>query len=128
MSFTLIGLEALEKALCCWEDALTAFSSTLFNDTVALPSRADAAFTHDVQELLDMGYQIQSHAELLFLDQVQRTTLRRHFGRCENREIAFDDSESRRPSFARNGSSLDAIPFRLHSSSIAFLAGKKYGN
>ncbi|XP_071639802.1 mitoguardin isoform X2 [Temnothorax longispinosus] len=63
------GLEALEKALYCWEDALTAFSSTLGNDTLALPSKADAAFTHDVQELLDMGYQIQSHAELLFLDQ-----------------------------------------------------------
>ncbi|KAL6260214.1 hypothetical protein P5V15_007749, partial [Pogonomyrmex californicus] len=63
------GLEALEKALYCWEDALTAFSSTLGNDTLALPSKADAAFTHDVQELLDMGYQMQSHAELLFLDQ-----------------------------------------------------------
>ena len=70
MPFSLTGLEALEKALYCWEDALTAFSSTLGNDTLALPSKADAAFTHDVQELLDMGYQIQSHAELLFLDQV----------------------------------------------------------
>ncbi|XP_018342555.1 PREDICTED: mitoguardin isoform X1 [Trachymyrmex septentrionalis] len=69
MPFSLTGLEALEKALYCWEDALTAFSSTLGNDTLALPSKADAAFTHDVQELLDMGYQIQSHAELLFLDQ-----------------------------------------------------------
>ncbi|XP_018365949.1 PREDICTED: mitoguardin isoform X2 [Trachymyrmex cornetzi] len=69
MPLSLTGLEALEKALYCWEDALTAFSSTLGNDTLALPSKADAAFTHDVQELLDMGYQIQSHAELLFLDQ-----------------------------------------------------------
>lgn len=60
----------MEKALYCWEDALTAFSSTLSNDTLALPTKADAAFTHDVQELLDMGYQIQNHAELLFLDQV----------------------------------------------------------
>ncbi|KAM0735202.1 Mitoguardin [Formica fusca] len=67
--YGVLGLEALEKALYCWEDALTAFSSTLSNDTLALPSKADAAFTHDVQELLDMGYQIQSHAELLFLDQ-----------------------------------------------------------
>ncbi|XP_018300744.1 mitoguardin [Mycetomoellerius zeteki] len=67
--YGVLGLEALEKALYCWEDALTAFSSTLGNDTLALPSKADAAFTHDVQELLDMGYQIQSHAELLFLDQ-----------------------------------------------------------
>lgn len=72
MSFALIGLEALERALYCWEDALTAFSSTLGNDALALPSKADAAFTSDVQELLDMGYQIQSHAELLFLDQVQQ--------------------------------------------------------
>ncbi|CAK9809889.1 Miga [Anthophora plagiata] len=63
------GLEALEKALYCWEDALTAFSSSLSNDALALPSKADAAFTHDVQDLLDMGYQIQSHAELLFIDQ-----------------------------------------------------------
>ncbi|XP_067215869.1 mitoguardin isoform X2 [Linepithema humile] len=67
--YGVLGLEALEKALYCWEDALTAFSSTLSNDTLALPTKADAAFTHDVQELLDMGYQIQSHAELLFLDQ-----------------------------------------------------------
>ncbi|XP_071856116.1 mitoguardin isoform X2 [Bombus fervidus] len=63
------GLEALEKALYCWEDALTAFSSSFSNGTPALPSAADAAFTQDVQELLDMGYQIQNHAELLFIDQ-----------------------------------------------------------
>ncbi|XP_050473192.1 mitoguardin isoform X2 [Bombus huntii] len=63
------GLEALEKALYCWEDALTAFSSSFSNGTLALPSAADAAFTQDVQELLDMGYQIQNHAELLFIDQ-----------------------------------------------------------
>ncbi|XP_029052702.1 mitoguardin [Osmia bicornis bicornis] len=67
--YGVLGLEALEKALYCWEDALTAFSSSLNNDTLALPSKADAAFTHDVQELLDLGYQIQSHAELLFIDQ-----------------------------------------------------------
>ncbi|XP_078044617.1 mitoguardin isoform X3 [Augochlora pura] len=67
--FGVLGLEALEKALYCWEDALTAFSSSLSNDTLALPSKADAAFTHDVQELLDMGYQIQTQAELLFIDQ-----------------------------------------------------------
>ncbi|XP_076277560.1 mitoguardin [Lasioglossum baleicum] len=67
--YGVLGLEALEKALYCWEDALTAFSSSLSNDTLALPSKADAAFTHDVQELLDMGYQIQTQAELLFIDQ-----------------------------------------------------------
>ncbi|KAH0952550.1 hypothetical protein HN011_003029 [Eciton burchellii] len=66
--YGVLGLEALERALYCWEDALTAFSSTL-NETLALPSKADAAFTQDVQELLDMGYEMQSHAELLFLDQ-----------------------------------------------------------
>lgn len=65
------GLEALEKALYCWEDALTAFSSSFSIDALALPSKADAAFTQDVQELLDMGYQIQSQAELLFIDQVR---------------------------------------------------------
>ncbi|XP_015595022.1 mitoguardin [Cephus cinctus] len=67
--YGVLGLEALEKALYCWEDALTAFSSSLSNDALALPSKADAAFTHDVQELLDLGYQIQSNAELLFIDQ-----------------------------------------------------------
>lgn len=65
------GLEALEKALYCWEDALTAFSCALGTNALALPSKADAAFTHDVQELLDLGYQIQSTAELLFIDQVK---------------------------------------------------------
>ncbi|XP_033354321.1 mitoguardin isoform X1 [Bombus vosnesenskii] len=67
--YGVLGLEALEKALYCWEDALTAFSSSFSNGTLALPSAADAAFTQDVQELLDMGYQIQNHAELLFIDQ-----------------------------------------------------------
>ncbi|XP_026825155.1 mitoguardin [Ooceraea biroi] len=67
--YGVLGLEALERALYCWEDALTAFSSTFANDALALPSKADAAFTQDVQELLDMGYQMQSHAEMLFLDQ-----------------------------------------------------------
>ncbi|XP_068970234.1 mitoguardin isoform X1 [Bombus flavifrons] len=67
--YGVLGLEALEKALYCWEDALTAFSSSFSNGALALPSAADAAFTQDVQELLDMGYQIQNHAELLFIDQ-----------------------------------------------------------
>ena len=70
------GLEALERALYCWEDALTAFSSALSSDALALPSKADAAFTRDVQELLDLGYQIQNNAELLFIDQVSARTLR----------------------------------------------------
>ncbi|XP_031778587.1 mitoguardin isoform X3 [Nasonia vitripennis] len=65
----LLCLEALERALYCWEDALTAFSSALNSDALALPSKADAAFTRDVQELLDLGYQIQNNAELLFIDQ-----------------------------------------------------------
>lgn len=67
--YGVLGLEALEKALYCWEDALTAFSSALNSDAIALPSKADAAFTRDVQELLDLGYQIQNNAELLFIDQ-----------------------------------------------------------
>ncbi|XP_043578605.1 mitoguardin isoform X2 [Bombus pyrosoma] len=67
--YGVLGLEALEKALYCWEDALTAFSSSFSNGTLALPSAADAAFTQDVQELLNMGYQIQNRAELLFIDQ-----------------------------------------------------------
>lgn len=46
------------------------------NDTLALPSKADAAFTHDVQELLDLGYQVQNNAELLFID--QHSVLFRH--------------------------------------------------
>lgn len=114
----------MEKALYCWEDALTAFSSTLSNDILALPSKADAAFTHDVQELLDMGYQIQSHAELLFLDQVTATInpvmLR------ELPEIVLGDSaRDSGPgslSFADRSHRADAVPFRWHSSSIsAFL-------
>ncbi|XP_012287159.1 mitoguardin [Orussus abietinus] len=67
--YGMLGLEALERALYCWEDALSAFSSSLNNDTLALPSKADAAFTRDVQELLDLGYHIQNNAELLFIDQ-----------------------------------------------------------
>ncbi|XP_043491252.1 mitoguardin [Polistes fuscatus] len=67
--YGVLGLEALQKALIYWEDALSAFSSTLSNDALALPSKADAAFTQDVQDLLDMGYEIQNHAELLFIDQ-----------------------------------------------------------
>ncbi|KAF7997593.1 hypothetical protein HCN44_006164 [Aphidius gifuensis] len=67
--YGVLGLEALEKALYCWEDALTAFSCALGTNALALPSKADAAFTRDVQELLDLGYQIQSTAELLFIDQ-----------------------------------------------------------
>lgn len=77
------GLEALEKALYHWEDALTAFSSTVSNATLALPSKADAVFTKDVQELLDMGYQIQNQAELLFIDQVRVSTSSR-FSRIKN--------------------------------------------
>ena len=67
--YGVLGLEALEKALYCWEDALTAFSSAINSDALALPSKADAAFTRDVQQLLDLGYQMQNNAELLFIDQ-----------------------------------------------------------
>lgn len=70
--FTFAGLEALERALCCWEDALTAFSTTVNNETPALPTKANAAFTKDVQALLDLAYEIQSNAELLFIDQVYK--------------------------------------------------------
>ncbi|KAG5317568.1 MIGA2 protein, partial [Pseudoatta argentina] len=120
MPFSLTGLEALEKALYCWEDALTAFSSTLGNDTLALPSKADAAFTHDVQELLDMGYQIQNHAELLFLDQLfypsicKINPLTQH-----DHEIRFSIWRDHHPSFA--GISTDDHSIPLHSSSIALL-------
>lgn len=121
---SLIGLEALEKALYCWEDALTAFSSTLSNDILALPSKADAAFTHDVQELLDMGYQIQNHAELLFLDQVTALFRINSLMLREFPEIVLDDSTKDSPvwgslSFADRGHRADAVPFRWHSSSIS---------
>lgn len=61
----------MEKALYCWEDALTAFSSAFNNETLALQTKADAAFTKDVQTLLDVGYQMQDQAEMLFIDQVR---------------------------------------------------------
>ncbi|XP_058799182.1 mitoguardin isoform X3 [Phymastichus coffea] len=68
--YGVLGLESLERALYCWEDALTAFSSAINSEALALPSKADAKFTRDVQELLDLGFQMQNQAEALFIDQV----------------------------------------------------------
>ncbi|XP_058799181.1 mitoguardin isoform X2 [Phymastichus coffea] len=67
--YGVLGLESLERALYCWEDALTAFSSAINSEALALPSKADAKFTRDVQELLDLGFQMQNQAEALFIDQ-----------------------------------------------------------
>ncbi|XP_034950917.1 mitoguardin [Chelonus insularis] len=107
--YGVLGLEALEKALYCWEDALTAFSCTIGTNALALPSKADAAFTHDVQELLDLGYQMQSTAELLFIDQhsvlfcndsdgseasQRRASTNRSFGREKEKADAASSPES----------------------------------
>lgn len=54
-------MEALETVINFWEDALVAYQ------TPTTPE--DSEFCRDIQNLLDLAWQLQDQSELLFLDQ-----------------------------------------------------------
>lgn len=73
-----MGLESLESVIMNWEDALTAHG--------ALSSIDESEFCREIQNLLDLAYNLQDQSELLFLD--ERSVLFRE-------ESNVDESERR---------------------------------
>lgn len=74
--FVLSGMEALETAINYWDDALAAYTSG-GGGPLAVTSSEEAGFCKDLQGLVDSAYRLQDQCELLFLDQVSRTTVPR---------------------------------------------------
>lgn len=64
------GMEALEKGIAYWEDALSAYQNGAASGTLALTDAEEAEFSREIEFLLDGAYRIQRKCELLFLDQV----------------------------------------------------------
>ncbi|XP_053671910.1 mitoguardin [Anopheles nili] len=61
-----MGMEALENVVSCWEDALSG------RNNMDIPGRANAEqdeFCREIQNLLEAAYNLQEQGELLFLDE-----------------------------------------------------------
>lgn len=56
-----MGMEALETVINFWEDALVAYQTPT--------SPEESEFCREIQNLLDIAWQLQDQSELLFLDQ-----------------------------------------------------------
>lgn len=66
--YGVMGMEALERALGYWEDALAAYTSGVTGG-VALTSQEEAEFTALLQRVIDDAYSLQDQCEHLFLHQ-----------------------------------------------------------
>lgn len=67
-----MGMEALETCISYWEDALSAYRSKESQNTggaLAMLSPEEAAFCHDLQQLLELAIDLQENSEMLFLDE-----------------------------------------------------------
>lgn len=78
-----MGMEALETVINFWEDALTAYQATTFEES---------EFQREIQSLLDIAWQLQDQSELLFLD--QRSVLFREESVASARRQALERSMS----------------------------------
>ncbi|XP_018009598.1 mitoguardin isoform X2 [Hyalella azteca] len=62
-----LGMEALNTALGCFEDALDGYSRSSHNHTLALTTHDEAEFIQSLQAVIDDAYSLQDRCEHLFL-------------------------------------------------------------
>uniref|UniRef100_A0A6B2EA64 Mitoguardin n=1 Tax=Phlebotomus kandelakii TaxID=1109342 RepID=A0A6B2EA64_9DIPT len=62
-----LGMEALENVITHWEDALAAHCTTA--GVLVVGTSEESEFCLEIQNLLDIAYNLQDQSELLFLDQ-----------------------------------------------------------
>ena len=62
-------MECLENGINFWEDALASYRGD--SDSLRLTNEEEAEFAKEIQELLDVAYDLQQKCQLLFLDQVK---------------------------------------------------------
>lgn len=83
-----MGMEALEKAVGFWEDALAAYQQNPAPGALSLTSTEEAEFSREIENLLDGGYRLQRKCELLFLD--QRSVLFRAESSVKSGSVRFN--------------------------------------
>lgn len=63
----LMGMEALETVIGYWEDALAAYNPTA--RSLILTTAEEAEFRQNIEDILEMAYQLQDQSEMLFIHQ-----------------------------------------------------------
>ncbi|CAH1395808.1 unnamed protein product [Nezara viridula] len=86
-----MGMEALEKGIGYWEDALAAYQGG-GGTTIAITDREEAEFSRDIETLLEGAYRLQRKCELLFLD--QRSVLFRAESSVRSGSVRFNGFSS----------------------------------
>ncbi|XP_050302081.1 mitoguardin [Anthonomus grandis grandis] len=93
-----MGMEALESCISCWEDALAIYrTKDGTGGPLPMLSPEEAGFCRDLQLLLDSALELQENSEMLFLD--ERSVLFRPESSRE-RENGLDTDLSGGESFA----------------------------
>lgn len=64
------GMESLNAALGCFEDALATYTAGGHNNTLALTTHDEAEFVQSLQNVIDDSYALQDLCERLFLHEV----------------------------------------------------------
>lgn len=64
-------MEALERAIGLWEEALFSYSNGS-TQNMALPSQEVSEFTSSLQKVIEEAYSLQDRCEHLFLHEVYR--------------------------------------------------------
>lgn len=118
------GMEALETVINYWEDALVAYQTP--------PSLEDSEFCREIQNLLDVAWQLQDQSELLFLD--QRSVLFRDESIASEKQLSrlersmsdpnFDSAES----FASALDQVVSITQFFQTNSISILPNNRCQN
>lgn len=104
-----MGMEALETVINYWEDTLSAYQSQS-------PTEDESEFGQEIQNLLDVAWNLQEQSELLFLD--QRSVLFRNESSCASRKISRADRSGSDPNFDSAesfASALDQVLFKFHT-------------
>lgn len=95
-----MGMEALETVINFWEDALVAYQT---------PTTAEESeFCREIQNLLDIAWQLQDQSELLFLDQ-RSVLFRAESVASEQRELQRSMSDPNFDSAESFASALDQV-------------------
>lgn len=99
-----MGMEKLDIVINYWEDALSAHA---LGGT--MQKSEDSEFYHEIQNLLEIAYNLQEQSELLFLDE---------------RSVLFRNDEKRSESERKNGSIKRSMSDPNFDSAESFASGK----
>lgn len=114
-----MGMEALETVINFWEDALVAYHT---------PTTAEESeFCREIQNLLDIAWQLQDQSELLFLDQ-RSVLFRAESVASEQRQLQRSMSDPNFDSAESFASALDQVGISFHQWYPKSLLAKMFPN